>query len=48
MTLHDQNNELIGDVPLTEWKEECVFCPKAWNCGSVISDTCPLDETGEL
>jgi hypothetical protein len=24
------------------WKEDCIFCSRAGNCGSEISEFCPL------
>jgi hypothetical protein len=40
--LSEYHNELNGSYPVEKWKEECIFCSRAGNCGSEVSEFCPL------
>ena len=38
----EDRNELIGSYPVQMWKDDCIFCSRAGNCGAECVEWYPL------
>lgn len=42
MSLYSANLEAKTAYKRKDWKEDCIFCSRAGNCGAELVEWCPL------